>query len=124
MAYPTAKWREVACPTCHAGAGQKCHILGDLNAPLSKPHDGRVRLVDPEHSSLRPQKEDEFGNRILEDAKIVGKCVVKVQGQGRQNAVWHFPEHEPGHRMVGSPHGAPLYECQRCGAIVLKKEKQ
>lgn len=131
MAYPSAKWRTVDCPTCTAVAGDKCHILGQPKQWLAKPHDGRVRLVDPDNKSLRPQKEDEHGNRIIEYQSIVGKCVVKM-AKGKLHTMHAYPEHDPMpiSRKIGGTVEvvgevqivavAGLYECRRCGAIVTK----
>jgi len=118
MVYPHAKWRGVTCPTCGAWESRPCHIIGEVDQPLNKPHAARVRLVDPKNKSLRQQREDELGNRIIEGAKIVGKCIVKVRNEA-QYATHAFPEHDPGPIPRKAFPLAGLAQCRRCGAVVL-----
>jgi hypothetical protein len=88
-------------------------LLSDRTASLSSPHQERIRLVDPDNPRLREKRHDEYGNRVVKDAEVVAKCVVKVRGRAR-TAIWCFPEHEPG----GALEGLGLAQCLRCGAVV------
>jgi hypothetical protein len=112
-----AKWRAVACPTCTSQVGQSCHILSDPNAKLVSPHLERIRIVDPFNPRLRASAVDAYGNRLIDDATIVAKCIVRVRG-GAKSATWRFPEHDPSpnRARVGD---SEVAECQRCGALVL-----
>lgn len=117
-----AAWRAVACPTCTAGIDEKCHLLNDPASPLAKPHQPRLRLVDPKNKALRKKKRDAFGNRILEGAMIVGKCAVRIKA-GEVMAIHVYPEHDPHPReiaVLASPYSGTIHvaQCVRCGAMV------